>query len=263
MRTFKLVGVSFFVTLFIGLIFCFLPVFLIYADEVGGLGLGGVESVGEFTDVASPVDVPFSDSDLPPIDNSDFDSLIYRLDELIDLLSPATPGVVEVEDLPLNPLLSPAGDEFVPVMAMRSPIGEAAAYPYTGGAFISVNTNYGNGYFVLPVNFKQNTLGFEKGSDRIVNLTNSTVSGYFIVGGTTYNLRFQSMGQAQQYYYQGTGYIWRDVTVTRVNDSNINWLDETSERGVFNPYFSFDTKFIVGVAFLGFVLLFVLRKVLK
>ena len=124
-------------------------------------------------------------------------------------------------------------------------ISSQANYPYTGGCFIAANTNYGTGLMVLPENYKVNTFGFVKNTDRVVNLTMSTVNGYWIMGGTTYQLRFASYGQAEYYYNLATPYAWRSLTVSAITDTNIQFLDETGERGVQRPYLTLQEKIII------------------
>jgi hypothetical protein len=122
---------------------------------------------------------------------------------------------------------------------------DTASYPYTGGGFISCNTSVGVGVAVLAENYKQNTFGFLKGSDRVINLISSTVSGYFILGGVTYSMRFQSLGEMQYYRQVGSSWQWLDVTVYSISDTNIQFLDETGERGIQNPYFSISERIMI------------------
>ena len=124
-------------------------------------------------------------------------------------------------------------------------ISSQSNYPYTGGGFIAASTNYGTGLMVLPENNKVNTFGFVKNTDRVVNLTMSTVNGYWIMGGTTYQLRFTSYGQAEYYYNLATPYAWRSLTVSAITDTNIQFLDETGERGVQRPYLKLQEKIII------------------
>lgn len=121
-------------------------------------------------------------------------------------------------------------------------IGSQTRYPYSGGAFVACNSNQGQGLLVLAEPYKSDTLGFIKGGDRIVNLTNVQISGYWVSGGTTYSLRIPSLGEPQYYYSYGSTNQWRTITISSVTDSNINFLDETGERGIENPRFSFFEK---------------------
>lgn len=129
-------------------------------------------------------------------------------------------------------------------------ISTQANYPYTGGAFIAVNTNYGSGLIVIPEDFKKGTFGFIKGTNRLINLTNSTVSGYWIMGGVTYSFQAARYSEPQYYYNLSTPNAWRTLTVSAVTDTNVQFLDETGERGVQHPYFNLESKLLIALIFI-------------
>ena len=118
-------------------------------------------------------------------------------------------------------------------------------YPYTGGAFMALNTNYGNGLLAVPEPYKVSTFGFVKNTDRVVNLTNSTINGYWIMGGTTYNARIVRYGEIEYQYTTSGTTQWRTLTVSALTDSNIQFLDETGERGIQRPYFSLESRLVL------------------
>lgn len=124
-------------------------------------------------------------------------------------------------------------------------IGTQSNYPYTGGGFISVNSPQGNGIIVVPENYKTNYFGFYKGTDRLINLNNDMITGYWIVGGNTYNLQVPRYGVPRYQYSSGSSWYWADINTTKVNDTNIQFLDETGERGVENPVFSITDKLLI------------------
>lgn len=124
-------------------------------------------------------------------------------------------------------------------------IADQPTYPYTGGGFAHVNTNYGNGIILVPNPCRQDTFGFQKGTDRIYNLTPSAITGFWIVNGSTYNLRFTALGQPEYYYYTGSTYQWRTLTISKLNDSNIQFLDDTGERGIQRPFFSLTDRLLI------------------
>lgn len=124
-------------------------------------------------------------------------------------------------------------------------IGDISSYPYTGGGFIYCQTSSGTGVVFVPEPYKVNTFGFMKGTDRVVNLTTGTVSGYWIVGGTTYSLRFTSLGQAQYYRQSGSTWVWTDININTILDTNIQYLDETGERGIQRPVLSITDKVLM------------------
>lgn len=162
-------------------------------------------------------------------------------DDGVDIGASAVIGMSEPEQLP-----DIAGD-IAQVFGLIAPtsIGSQANYPYTGGAFIAATTNYGTGLMVLAEPYKVNTFGYLKGTDRVVNLTPSTISGYWIMGSTTYQLRFTALGQAEYYYNLSTPYAWRTLTVSAVTDTNIQFLDETGERGIQRPYLTLQDRILI------------------
>ena len=181
---------------------------------------------------------------------TDYDLLLSMMIELLELLQPVE------EELPEPPAIHDDIAEVQPVSdggIMPMSIITQAAYPYTGGGFMQVNTNYGNGLVVVPEPYKLNTFGFLKNTDRMVNLTNSMVSGYFIMGGTTYNARFQTYGQLEYYRPSGNTYVWTAMTVSSLNDTNIQFLDETGERGIQNPVFSLSDRLLFTMVLLHVV----------
>ena len=145
---------------------------------------------------------------------------------------------VYIEPPDIAGLMRPSG-------MMLMSIGSQPAYPYTGGAFIAANTNYGNGLVAAPEPFKKDTFGFVKGTNRVVNLTNGTVTCYWIMGGTTYNARFQRYGELEYQYTSGGTTTWRTMTMSAVTDSNVQFLDETGERGIQRPYLSLESKVLL------------------
>lgn len=129
-------------------------------------------------------------------------------------------------------------------------IGSSSAYPYTGGCYMQLTTSYGSGVLVAPEVFRFNSFGFLKGTDRIVNLTNSTVNCYWIMNGVTYSARFQRYGELEYQYVSGSTSTWRSVTVYSLDDSNVQFLDETGERGIQRPYLSMELKILITFVFI-------------
>lgn len=161
---------------------------------------------------------------------------LFEMLESLPLGYSGAVAAVEVEVPPIH--------ELFPSVSTRS-IATQPAYPYTGGAFIAAITNYGTGVMVLPESYKTDTFGFVKGTDRVVNLTNVTVSGYWVMGGTTYQLRFTTYGEAQYYVLVSGTYTWRSLTVSAMTDSNVQFLDETGERGIQRPSITLTDRLLV------------------
>lgn len=191
-------------------------------------------------------DGAFSVSD----DSVDFDSsfILDYLEQILTVLEEEPESELEFEEVPqLHNLF---GDGSISSFS----ISEQSNYPYTGGGYMVVSTNYGNGVVVVPDPFKHDVFGFVKGSDRVVNLTNSTVSCYLIMGGDTYNARFQRFGELEYQYQTGISNTWRSVLVSSLNDTNIQFLDETGERGIQHPYLTLTDKLLFVFIFMELVI---------
>lgn len=116
-----------------------------------------------------------------------------------------------------------------------------AQYPnyvnQSGGCFIECQTNLGKGTLILPVNYCEDTFGFSGEHYNVMNITNSTVSGYFVLeNGTSYNARASSFStfqyQSNEDYYSR----WYDLTVSQIYNTNAQFTDNNGDRGnsIFN-----------------------------
>lgn len=181
---------------------------------------------------AEPIDGELLETE----DTEDRDFVATEIDVLFDIHSL----------LYENMVLGSSGEEPPPLhQIMPRSIITQANYPYTGGCFMAVNTNYGTGVIMLPETYKKDTIGFLKNTSRPVNLTAGQVSGYWIMGGTTYTLRIRSLAEPEYYYYNGSSWTWRTLTVSSMTDTNIEFLDETGKRGIENPDFSIYERMIL------------------
>lgn len=110
----------------------------------------------------------------------------------------------------------------------------------SGGCFIECQTNLGKGTLILPVNYCENTFGFSGEYYNVMNITNGTVSGYFVLeNGTSYNARASSFStfqyQSNEDYYSR----WYDLTVSQIYNTNAQFTDNNGDRG--NSVFDLDT----------------------
>lgn len=116
-----------------------------------------------------------------------------------------------------------------------------AQYPsyvnQSGGCFIECQTNLGKGTLILPMNYCEDTFGFSGQYYNVMNITNSTVSGYFVLeNGTSYNARASSFNtfqyQSNEDYYSR----WYDLTVSKIYNTNAQFTDNNGERAntIFN-----------------------------
>ncbi len=116
-----------------------------------------------------------------------------------------------------------------------------AQYPsyvnQSGGCFIECQSNLGKGTLILPMNYCKDTFGFSGQHYNVMNITNSTVSGYFVLeNGTTYNARASSFNTFQ--YQSNDDYYsrWYDLTVSKIYNTNAQFIDNNGDRGniIFN-----------------------------
>jgi len=170
--------------------------------------------------------------------------------DILAILSDFIAASNPVEEIAEMPAIHIAMEEVAAIGISPMSIITQPNYPYTGGAFVALNTNYGTGLACFPEQFKINTFGFRRNTDRVVNLTNATINGYWIMGGVTYNLRVQRYGELE-YQFTTTGTAqWRTLTVSAMTDSNIQFLDETGERGIQRPHISLETRIIIAFIFI-------------
>lgn len=206
---------------------CFAVLFFVSSCVVSSAYDTSVDE-GEFEDGFEPYfEVDFGD--LIEAQREANDALLSLIDERLPL------GTSQVEVLPEPPPIHELMDDGG---VSTFSIGTQTAYPYTGGCFMAVNGSQGVGLIVAPEDFKKDTFAFIKGTNRIVNLTNNTITCYWIRNGTTYNARFQRYGELEYYYQSGSSWYWSGINVTALTDSNVQFLDETGERGIQRPDFS-------------------------
>lgn len=119
----------------------------------------------------------------------------------------------------------------LPVTAFAEDYGNE--YPtyvkYSGGVYIEVQSAIGRGTIVLQDSYKTGYIGFTGDKYYLCNLSNSTITGRFILNnGTVYNCRFSAF-EAPQYYYQtGTTNQWRYLNTTQIYNTNCEFIDNTS-----------------------------------
>ena len=202
---------------------------------------------------------PVFASELPPDESSSEEAESFDYDEFFRLWAEYMNSQLSDEEEALrNP---PDLTEFYTILMARG-IPDMSNYPYTGGCFALVNSNLGQGIIFVPENYRTNTFGFMKGTDRIVNLTTGTVNGYWIRAGTTQSLRFSSLGQAQYYYQSGNNWYWGDIVISSLLDTNIQFLDETGERGIQNPFFTIFERTMIMMAGICMAMIVVLAFII-
>lgn len=119
----------------------------------------------------------------------------------------------------------------LPVTAFGADYGNE--YPtyvkYSGGAYIEVQSTIGRGTIVLQDSYKSGFIGFTGNNYYLCNLSNSTITGRFILtNGTVYNCRFSAF-EAPQYQTDSiTNREWRYLNTTQIYNTNCEFIDNTS-----------------------------------
>lgn len=132
----------------------------------------------------------------------------------------------------------------------EDPILYASASPFLqGGYFMDVATNLGSVTIYVPVNYAKGSFSYDSRGVP-VNITASTISGYFVRNGSLYSVRFASMGGITYRHSDGSGYSWSDLSVTSVDDTNIQILTENPPLYGFSELFPYILTFCLGVVVL-------------
>lgn len=118
----------------------------------------------------------------------------------------------------------------VPVTAFAQEYG--SDYPnyvdFSGGAYIEVQSTLGRGSLVFQNTYKSGYFGFYGSDYNVCNLSNSTITGrYITASGKEYNARCSSFGVAQYYYDSGVTREWRDLNITKIYNTNVDFIDDT------------------------------------
>lgn len=119
----------------------------------------------------------------------------------------------------------------LPVTAFAAEYGND--YPtyvkYSGGAYIEVQSAIGRGTIVLQDSYKSGFIGFTGNNYYLCNLSNSTITGRFILtNGTVYTCRFSAF-EAPQYQTDSiTNREWRYLNTTQIYNTNCEFVDNTS-----------------------------------
>ena len=111
--------------------------------------------------------------------------------------------------------------------------------PISGGAFIEVESSLGKITFICANNFKNGYFGFSGNGNNICNISNSTISGYiFTTSGNSYQARFTSLGTLEYRTSSGSYYEYRDVTITKILNTNVTFIDDKGDRQTDNYFLS-------------------------
>lgn len=119
--------------------------------------------------------------------------------------------------------------------------------PYSGGAFFEVfDENLGTVTCVFPIDFQNNTFGFNAAGTDVYNLTNSTINGYVVTtNGTVYTARASRLSYVEYRISTTTSYYTAlSPKAGSMKASNINFITEDPE--LYNDsYFNRDNFIMV------------------
>lgn len=136
--------------------------------------------------------------------------------------------------------------------------------PYAGGAYIEVeSSSFQKCTLVFPINSQKDSISFLGSSNSdIVNITNSTISGYlYTKTGVQYTVRMGSLDTVE-YRTNSYPYDWHELNITKILNTNVVFDDlKGLDRQNDNPYFSTYEKVCLTFGFIG-VLLLLLRLII-
>lgn len=118
--------------------------------------------------------------------------------------------------------------------------------PYSGGAFFEVfDENLGTVTCVFPIDFQNNTFGFNSAGTDVYNLTNSTINGYVVTSdGTVYTARAQRLSYVEYRVSTTTSY-YTPIAPKKgtMKASNINFI--TDDPALYNDSYLNRDNFII------------------
>lgn len=104
--------------------------------------------------------------------------------------------------------------------------------PYSGGAFFEVfDSNLGEVTCIFPIDFQNNTFGFNSSGSNIYNLTNSTVNGYVITSnGAIYTARASRFNYVEYRLSTVTGtYTGLSPDMSTLTATNLNFITDDAD----------------------------------
>lgn len=118
-------------------------------------------------------------------------------------------------------------------------------YPEYDGArnglsYIVFNTG---DIFYFPATYQTDTFAVQNG--RIVNVTNSSVSGYLVSSGVSRPARVTSLGDVE--YRVDSGYSYEPLAYSSIDASNVSFYTAPLSSSDGTPFFSLSFLFLLGV----------------
>lgn len=129
----------------------------------------------------------------------------------------------------------------------EEPVVYASASSFLqGGYYMDARTNLGSVRIYVPVNYAKGSFTYNS-SGEPVNITTSTISGYFVRNGSLYSVRFASMGGITYRITDGSGHSWSDLSVTSLDDTNIQFFTVNPPLYDISELFPYILTFCLGV----------------
>ncbi|MCL1807600.1 MAG: hypothetical protein FWG31_07865 [Oscillospiraceae bacterium] len=105
--------------------------------------------------------------------------------------------------------------------------------PVKGAAYIEAQVNgLGRVFIIIPLNSME-YISQQRGSENLINVTNTTITGRIYTGANfnnEYNYRMSAYGTSQ--YQPNNNNTWQDITITAIHNTNIPILNNNGENPV-------------------------------
>lgn len=234
--------------------------------------------------VVSATDVVADDATLPPVATdpdapssaSQVDLSPDTIDAIVDRLEPiinpptkpvevTEPVVTDPPQVDLSPdavddIASAVGSAVADAVA-PDPVDDVpilyASGGIVGGYYFVADCALGQGVkFWVPADFSEGSITLDA-SGGLVNMTNSTI--YLMPDDSTLNSSYTIQAprfSSFLYRRDASGYVWSDLDISNISDTNISWLDDTPQAVPQSSYF----VLIASILIIGFLALFAFKR---
>lgn len=222
------------------------------------------------TDVL-PAPAPESAPTVPSvvIDDQSIQDIVDALDPVINPSTDPVDATIPVATDPPQVDLSPDAVDDI-ASAVGSAVADAVAPDpvddvpilyasggIVGGYYFVADCALGQGVkFWVPADFAQGSITMAS-SGSLVNMTNSTI--YLMPDDSTLNSSYTIQAprfSSFQYRRDASGYVWSDLNISNISDTNISWLDDTPQAVPQSSYF----VLIASILVIGFLALFAFKR---
>ena len=233
--------------------------------------LVGVVGATDVLPSPAPELAPESAPTVPPvvIDDQSIQDIADALDPVInpptDPVDATVPVVTDPPQVDLSPdavddIASAVGSAVADAVA-PDPVDDVpvlyASGGIAGGYYFICDCALGNDIkFWIPADFARDSITVDS-SGSLVNMTNSTI--YLMPDDTTINANYTIQAprfSSFQYRRDASGYVWSDLDISNISDTNISWLDDTPQAVPISRYF----VLIASILVIGFLFLFVFKR---